>query len=94
MSFGPPLGVPVPVSERVCGLPVASPVTAIMPDLVPVAEGVNVTLMVQAAPPCTVLPQLLVWAKSPEATMLVILNGPAPVSFKVAGKGGLVVPTG
>jgi hypothetical protein len=50
-------------------------------------------MRVQDAPAFTVLPELLVWAKSPAVAMLVMLNGPLPVFFNVAGWGGLVVPT-
>ena len=63
------------------------------PVRVPAAVGVKVTMRVQDAPAFTVLPELLVWAKSPAVAMLVMLNGPLPVFFNVAGWGGLVVPT-
>jgi hypothetical protein len=59
----PTVGV-VPVPERValCGLFVALSVTTTVPELVPVAVGVNVTLIVQFAPAATDVPQVLVWA--------------------------------
>lgn len=57
---------PVPPSAMDCGLPPALSVMVTDPVRVPVALGVNVTVIVQfplfAA---TVLPQLFVWAKSP-----------------------------
>ena len=52
----------VPVPERVTlwGLPVALSVTVIAPVRVPVAVGVNVTLIAQLAPAATETPQLFV----------------------------------
>jgi hypothetical protein len=55
-----------------------------LPDLVPLAVGVKVTMSVQDALGFTVLPQLLVWAKSPVVAMLVIAKGPLPVFFTLA----------
>jgi hypothetical protein len=52
----------VPVPERVTlwGLPAASSTTVIAPVRVPVAVGVNVTLIAQFAPAGTEMPQLFV----------------------------------
>ncbi len=61
----------MPVKLIVCGLPGASSVTVTAPLLVPVAAGVNVTLIVQLAPAATLLPQVLLSAKSPPPAMLV-----------------------
>ena len=52
--------IPVPVSDTVCGLPVALSTTESVPVLVPTAVGVNVTLIVQNAPIARLVPQLLV----------------------------------
>ena|SRR5690242_16625696 len=78
----------MPVSETICGLPVASSVIVMLPVRVPAAVGVKATLNVHDAPGFTVLPQLLVWAKSPAVAMLVMINGPLPVFFSVAGWAG------
>src|SRR5437867_6271041 len=56
----PPAVVPVPVRLAVCGLFVALSVTVSVPLRVPVAAGVNVTLIVHVTPAATELPQLLV----------------------------------
>ena len=60
--------VPVPLKLAVCGLPVALSATLRVPLRVPVAVGLNVTLMAQLALAARVeglKGQLLVWAKSP-----------------------------
>jgi len=77
----------------VCGDPAALSVMLTAPVRVPVAVGVNVTLMVQEAPAATELPQVFVSAKSPLAVMLVMLNVPLPVLVSVEDWGALVVPT-
>ena len=69
---------PVPVRATVCGLPVASSVTVIVPPWLPVAVGVNVTLMMQVPPAATEAPQALVSAYGALATMLVTLNAAVP----------------
>ena len=56
----PPLLAPVPVSPTDCGLPVALSVIVIDPVCVPVAVGVNVTLMVHFEPAVTELPHVFV----------------------------------
>jgi len=55
----PPL-VPVPVRLTMCGLPEALSVIVIVPFCVPVAVGVNVTLMVHCPLAATEAPQVLV----------------------------------
>jgi hypothetical protein len=54
--------VAVPVPERLtfCGLPVALSVRVTAALRVPLAAGVNLTLIVQLAPPATELPHVLV----------------------------------
>jgi hypothetical protein len=63
LAVGAGTAVPVPLSVIVCGLPVALSVMVIAADRVPVAVGVNITLIVQfplfAA---TELPHVLVCA--------------------------------
>jgi hypothetical protein len=53
---------PVPVRLTVCGLPEALSVTVIAPVLVPVAVGVNVTLIEQLPLAAKVLPHVVVCA--------------------------------
>src|SRR5713226_350859 len=53
---------PLPVKPMVCGLPLALSVIATLAVLVPVAVGVNVTVMAQFVLAATVLPQVLVCA--------------------------------
>jgi hypothetical protein len=52
--------VPVPERLTVCGLPLALSVMLSEAARLPLAEGVNLTLIVQLAPPATELPQVLV----------------------------------
>ena len=83
----------MPVRLMVCGDPAALSAMLTAPVRVPVAVGVNVTLMVQEAPAATELPQVSVSAKSPLAEMLVTLNVPLPVLLSVTDWAELVVPT-
>src|SRR5579871_5168947 len=82
---------PVPLSEAVCGDPAALSDTVSVPVLVPVAVGVNVTLMVQSRPAPSDPPQLFVCAKSPEAVMDEIVIGAVPVLVKATCCAALVV---
>ena len=90
-------GVPTPVSGTVCGLPGALSAMLTAAFLVPVAVGVNVTLIWQLPFGGTELGQLLVWAKSlllvPVIPIEVIVSTPAPVLVRVVTCGLLVVPT-
>ena len=52
--------VPVPERLTVCGLPLALSVMLTEAVRLPLAEGVNVTLIVQLAPAATELPHVLV----------------------------------
>src|SRR5205807_9410601 len=74
-----------------CGLPAMLSVIVTAPVRMPVAVGVNVTLMVQLAPAATDVPQVLVCMKSPLATMLVTLSATFPVLFSVTDCATLVV---
>ena len=73
--------VPVRLTLWVVGLALSVIVTA--PVRVPVADGLNVTLMVQPALAATVEPQVLAWEKSPLAVMLVRLRLAFPVLLRV-----------
>ena len=57
--------VPVPLRLTFWGLVGSESLRVTFADRVPVAVGVNVTLIVQLAPAATLEPQLLVCAKSP-----------------------------
>ena len=84
---------PVPVSDTVCGLPVALSVKVMVPGWLPVAVGVNVTLIVQLAPAATELPQVLLSAYCALAVMLVTLSAAVPVLVSVTVCAALVVFT-
>jgi hypothetical protein len=90
------VATPVPVSETVCGLPVASSVIVTAATRLPAAVGLNVTLIVQLAPPATLAPHVFVSEKSPAfvpvIAMLVIDNGP-PLLLSVTVCAALVLPT-
>jgi len=86
--------VPVPVSVTVWGLPAALSVMVNVPGRVPVAVGVNVTLIVQFAFAASVagsVPQVFVCAKSPEVAIVLIVKLPVPVFVSVTVCAGLVV---
>jgi hypothetical protein len=91
--------VPVPVRLTVCGLPLALSVSVRLPERLPVAVGVNVTLIKQLLPAATgalvlqVVP-LAATAKSPVAAMLVKVKEAVPVLVTVTGLAALVVPSG
>ena len=70
---------PTPVSDSVCGLTGALSVMLTAAVLVPVEEGVKVTVMLQLLPAGTDVPQLLVWAKLPLALMPVTVSAAVPV---------------
>src|SRR5260370_42452234 len=66
--------IPRPLSETVCGLPMALSVKVMEPLRVPTAVGVKVTKMVQLPRAARLLPQLLVWAKSPLAAIVRLMS--------------------
>jgi len=84
---------PEPVRLTVWGLPVALSVTVIVPGWLPVAVGVNVTLIVQLAPAATDVPQVLVSAYCVLAAMLVTLSALVPPLVSVTVCAALVVFT-
>ena len=51
-------GRPLPVRETECGLPEASSMIVIVPVLVPVVDGVNVTLIIHVSPGLSVAAQV------------------------------------
>jgi hypothetical protein len=75
--------VPTPMSDTVCGLPLALSVMVIAAVRVPVPVGVKVTVMVQFAPAVKLDPQVFVSAKSavftPVTPILLIANGAVPL---------------
>src|SRR5579864_6083787 len=85
--------VPVPLSDAVCGLPVAESVMVTAPVRAPDCDGVKVTLTVQLAPAARLAGQLLVSAKSPPAAMLVMFSADPPLLVTVMDFAVLVVPT-
>ena len=76
-----------------CGLPAALSVIVTAPVRVPVAVGVNLTLILQLDPTVTDEPHVLVREKSPLAAMLLIFSAAVPVFLNVTLCEGLVVPT-
>ena len=92
------VGVPVAVvvaPESVT--PIASKpspgVTSIVPELVPLVTGANLTVMVQKLPAATEVPQVFVCvnAVDPEKVMPVMLSGAVPMLFTVTDN-ALLVP--
>ena len=100
----PGTATPVPVSETVCGLPLALSVTESVPFRTPRAVGVNVTLIVQVFDPAVIdrvagligqaPAPVLVSAKSPEGPMELIVSGAFPVFVRVTFIAALVVLRG
>ena len=79
----------MPLRLTVCGLSGALSVMLTEAVRLPLADGVNVTLIVQLPPAATELPQVSVSEKSlafmPVTVMLVMLRAPLPVLFSVDG---------
>ena len=97
LTAGVRTDVPVPVRLTTWGLPTALSVMVMLPDCVPVAVGVNVTLIEQV--PFTgsvdgLMGQLLVWANCVLAAMLEMLSAALPVLVSVTDCDPLVVFTG
>jgi hypothetical protein len=90
--------LPAPLRGTLCGLPLALSARVRVPDRVPTAVGVKVTLITQLPPAATgvlvlqVVP-LTATAKSPVTAMLVKVKDPVPVLVTVTGLAALVVPT-
>jgi hypothetical protein len=84
----------VPVSETLCGLPLALSVTVSDALTAPGDEGVNVTLIVQLAPAARPVPQLFVCEKLLSVVVtLEIVSAPVPVLLRVTCWAELGVPT-
>jgi hypothetical protein len=88
---------PEPERATVCGLPEASSATLSEAERLPLAAGVNVTLIVQLPFAATELPHALVCAKSPAfvpvTEMLVRVKLAFPVLVRVTDWAGLATPT-
>ena len=85
--------VPVPLSETVCGLPVALSVTEIVPLVLPVIVGAKLTLMVHELPAATLVPQLFVCVKPALVAIPEMVSVALPLLVSVTGCDWLVVPT-
>jgi hypothetical protein len=70
--------MPVPLREAACGLPGALSVTESLPVTLPVAFGVNLTLIRQLPPEARLPPQVLVSVKSAVAAMLLMISVAVP----------------
>jgi len=90
--------VPIPVRPTFSGLPAALSVTLRAAVRVPLAVGLNFTLMVQLPPAGNELPQVWVCAKSdalvPAIAMAVMVMLVVPVFLSVTVWAALVVPIG
>ena len=91
----------MPDNAAVCGVPVALSATLRFADLVPVALGVNVTVMLQvplAAKVAGEIGQLLVWAKStafvPVTPIELMVRAVVPVFVSTTVCGALLVFNG
>jgi hypothetical protein len=90
--------VPVPLKLTICGLLLALSVNVRLPERLPLAVGVNVTLITQlllaatGAPVMQVVP-LPTTAKSPVAAMLVKVKDAVPLLLTVTALAALVVST-
>lgn len=84
---------PVPLRTTVCGPPAALSLMTKSPLVLPVTEGLKVTLMVQFAPAATLDPQPLVCAKSAVGVMLLMVKAALPLLARVIACAELVVPT-
>ena len=89
------VAVPVPDRLTACGLPLALSVMLTEAVRLPLAAGVNVTLIVQLLPAATELPHVLVCAKSlalvPVSARLVMFKAALPVLVSVTVWAVLVV---
>jgi len=69
---------PLPLSETVCGDPGAPSAMVSVPNTLPVAVGVNVTLTVQLAPDARSVAQSLVCSKFAVVATLAMFSGAVP----------------
>jgi len=90
-----PSYLPVPVRLEVCGLPMALSLTCNVPVLVPVAVGVNTTLMVQVALPDRLVVQVVAETlKFPVVEITMLVRATLCLLASVNTFAGLLVPTG
>jgi len=85
--------MPVPVRFMVCELSAALSVIVTAPVRVPVAVGVNLTLIWQLDPAASGDLHVVVREKAPLVAMLVIFSAAVPVLARVTVCAALVVPT-
>ena len=89
--------MPVPERLTVWGLPLALSAMLSAAVRAPLAEGVNITVILQLAPAPTEVPQVLAWVKSlalaPVTARLVTLKTALPLLVSVTVCAALVVPT-
>jgi len=86
--------VPVPDKDAVCGLPPrASSAIESMPERLPDAVGVNVTLILQMALGARAVPHVLLCAKSPLTEIELMLSVALPEFMSVIVWTALAVPT-
>jgi hypothetical protein len=90
--------VPVPAKGATCGLPPPLSVTETSAVRLPLANGVNVTVIEQLAPDATLVPHVLDSAKSassaPVTKMLVMPTAVLPLLLSVIFLGVLLVSRG
>jgi hypothetical protein len=85
---------PTPERETICVPLAALLAMTSIPVRLPMAVGVNVTVIVQLAPPATLLPQLLVAPKSLVVVLIeTMASVPLPLVVSVMVCGGLALPT-
>jgi hypothetical protein len=84
---------PVPVRLTMCGLPAAESSIVTAPVRVPVAVGVNLTLILQLDPATSDEPHVVVSEKSPLTAMPVMISKALPVFVNVTVCALLVEPT-
>jgi hypothetical protein len=84
----------VPVRVETCGLPTALSATFNVPFLVPVAVGVNTTLILQLAFAARLAVQVVLETlKSPVVEIAMLVSATACLLVSVNTFAGLVVPT-
>ena len=95
LALGALVVPPVPVSDTTCGLPLALSLTVSEPVRVPVAVGLNLTLIVQLPRTARELPQVPrpPQVKSPEMVSVPKLMVELPVLVKVTNCAEPIVPT-
>ncbi len=75
----------MPVSEIVCGLPLALSLTDSVALKLAAVVGVNVIVMVQLDPAARLEPQVLPSPKAPVTEILTISSAPVPLLVNITG---------